>query len=365
MTSKRLVRPIFLLVYLVSSLGAQLGCEEQLEDQTSCTQMSIPVVLEEGATQTFQLKGELCWTGELKSKTTQVLLHGAGYGPIYWDFTYKPETYSYVRAALNRGYAVFNFARLGVEKSDIPPATELTIERDAFIVHQIIEALRAYGQEAQQPLGDIITVGHSMGSIITMVHGIEYPDDIAGMILTGFIHHVNGDYVRANIASQVKAEEDPRFEDRDLGEGYISSSPETRAAFYEARQAEQEVIDRDYETREPVSLTEIFGIQKYYGEGAERLTRPIFQVIGDQDFIGCGTSLADVTLECTQVDVVIAQERSRFPAETCLETEVIPDAGHVLNLQRQAPTIYQKMHDWLDRRIGVDAETEPTEPCVP
>ena len=68
---------------------------------------------------------------------------------------------------------------------------------------------------------------------------------------------------------------------------------------------------------------------------------------------------------CAQTEEVIAQERSRFTEETCLETVVVSEAGHVLNLHRQAPEIYQQMHDWLDRRIGITLESVPSDPCVP
>ena len=358
-----LIRFSFLL--FISLLAVQMGCEEQGKKKGLCTSLSIPVKLEEGANEDHYIRGQLCWKGELSSKSTQVLLHGAGYGPIYWDFPYKPEIYSYVKAALDRDYAVFNFARLGVEKSTIPPAEELTIERDAFVVHQIIGALREFGEQLRQPLGHMMTVGHSMGSVVAMAHAIQYPDDIDGLILTGFIHHVNADYVRGNIAMQVQAEDDPRFNGRELGSGYISSTAASRLKFYEPRHAEQAVIDLDYQTREPVSLTEIFGIQKYYSEGAELLIQPTLQVIGDRDYIGCGTSLDNVVLDCSDHGTLITREKQRFSPQTCLETVVIPEAGHVLNLQLQASYMYQIIFDWIERRLGTQSVEMVDDPCLP
>ncbi|MEM9462964.1 MAG: alpha/beta fold hydrolase [Myxococcota bacterium] len=359
-------RPLFALMGLMSLVA--LGCAPGDEGADGapveqCESMSIPVTLAEGGSTQYEVDGTLCWSGRLTDRTVQVLSHGAGYGPIYWDFDLQPEVYSYVRAAQAEGYAVFNFARLGVGTSDYPPAEDLTIEADAWILHQVIEHLRADSEARGEPVGSVVTVGHSMGSVITMAHGIEYPQDSDAIVLTGFVHHVNRDYVQSTAADQVPAQDDPRFNDRDVGEGYLSSSREARRAFYVESQADEDVIERDWETRETVSLTEIFGINGYYQDGAQNLQVPVLQVVGDQDFIGCGIALDGEILDCTDTAAVVANEAERFSESVCLETEVVPDAGHVLNLQRQAPDVYRIMLDWANRRVGMGAEQEPSDPC--
>ena len=328
-----------------------------------CESMTIPVALTADGPTEYEVEGTLCWRGALTGRTLQVLSHGAGYGPIYWDFDLEPEVYSYVQAAQAQGYAVFNFARLGVGTSDYPPANQLTIEADAFVLHQVIGQLRAETGARGEPVGSIVTVGHSMGSVITIAHGIEYPQDADAIVLTGFIHHVNGDYVNATAADQVPATDDSRFDDRDVGEGYLSSSREARRAFYFESEADPAVIERDWETRETVSLTEVFGIGAYYNDGAQNLRVPVIEVVGDHDFIGCGTSLSGETLDCTDTEAVIANEAERFDPSTCLETIVIPSAGHVLNLQRQAPDVYDVMLDWVDRRVGPSPDQPALDPC--
>lgn len=328
-----------------------------------CESMSIPVTLAEDGQTEYEVDGTLCWKGQLTDRTLQVLSHGAGYGPIYWDFDLEPEIYSYVKAAQAEGYAVFNFARLGVGTSDYPPADELTIEGDAWILHQIIEHLRADSEAREEPIGSVITVGHSMGSVITMAHGIEYPQDSDAIVLTGFVHHVNREYVESTASDQVPAQDDSRFDERGVGEGYLSSSREARRAFYFDPEADPEVVERDWETRETVSLTEIFGIRDYYDDGAQRLQAPVLEVVGDHDFIGCGTSLGGETLDCTDTAAVVANEAERFSPQACLETVVMPDTGHVFNLERQAPDAYRIMLDWANRRVGTTAAQEPGDPC--
>ena len=45
--------------------------------------------------------------------TLQVLVHGVTYNLEYWDISFQPEMYSYVRFAAAQGYATLNMARLG------------------------------------------------------------------------------------------------------------------------------------------------------------------------------------------------------------------------------------------------------------
>ena len=87
---------------------------------------------------------------------------------------------------------------------------------------------------------------------------------------------------------------------------------------------------------------------------------PVQIVIGDEDMVGCGGKL-----DCLDSGAVIANEKPYFSSEVCIETNVVENTGHDLNLHLNAPASYQLMLDWADRRIGPDADTAPTEPCNP
>ena len=86
----------------------------------SCEEQTIPVKLSEDAWLTHDIVGTLCWRGDLDGQTLAVTVSGAGYGSLYWDFPYQSDKYSFVRAALRRGLAVFNFDRMGLGRSDRP-----------------------------------------------------------------------------------------------------------------------------------------------------------------------------------------------------------------------------------------------------
>lgn len=65
---------------------------------------------------TFPIQLRLCaptTCASLHSKTLQVLIPGATFNTDYWDMSFEPETYNYVRFAAANGYWTLNMARLG------------------------------------------------------------------------------------------------------------------------------------------------------------------------------------------------------------------------------------------------------------
>jgi pimeloyl-ACP methyl ester carboxylesterase len=118
-------------------------------------------------------------------RAVQVLVHGAVYSHVYWDFPYQPEKYSYVRRANAAGYATLNIDRIGIRNSSHPPAASVTLQSNAAVVHQAITALRAgaLGTTFEK----VVTVGHSYGTLTTMLEAEVY-DDIDAFMPTGILH---------------------------------------------------------------------------------------------------------------------------------------------------------------------------------
>ena len=90
----------------------------------------------------YDVFGVLCSNGSLRNKTIQIALHGSTYGHLYWDFPFQPEIYSYVRRATAEGYAVSISTASGSAAAIIRRRTAVTIESNAYVVHQIVQELR-------------------------------------------------------------------------------------------------------------------------------------------------------------------------------------------------------------------------------
>ena len=321
-----------------------------------CQRQVIPVRLAEGSWLRFDAVGELCSLGELDGKVLQVLVAGAGYGSIYWDFPYQPETYSYTRAALRAGYATFNFSRLGMGESDHPPGLLLNVDNQAHVLGQIITALRA-----THDYPAVLTVGHSFGSVIAIAHGLTHPDQVAGIVLTGFAHNTNPGFVMAMRTGVDLAAFKGPFAGRLVDPTYLISKPDTRGdTFYTRARADPLVIETDELNRQTTAAAEAISASKYFGPQSRGLQVPVFLLLGEDDFVVCGGEL-----NCREHAGAIVHEEAFFPPAACLEMIVLDDTGHNSALHLDAPRNFALMLDWAARRVGAGDGSAPTGPCRP
>lgn len=333
--------------------GATLAGASEMPG-VSCEKQVIPVQLSPGDWLSFDVVGELCSRGALDGKVLQVLVSGAGYGSIYWDFPYQPDTYSYARAALRAGFATFNFYRPGMGESDRPPAAWLGVDNQAHVVSQIIAALAA-----RHDFDSVLTVGHSFGSVTAIAHALSHPDQVAGIVLTGFAHNSNPDFVMAmRTGVDVAAFKGP-FAGKLFDPTYVISKPDSRGnTFYTRSNADALVIATDELNRQTTALGEVISAGKYFGPQSRDLKVPVFLLLGENDFVVCGGKL-----DCSDHAGAIAYEQGYFPPATCLEMVVLDDTGHNSALQLNAPQNFALILDWVVRRVGAGNGVVATEPC--
>jgi pimeloyl-ACP methyl ester carboxylesterase len=319
----------------------------------SCETQRIPVKLSPNSMRTYDLVGELCWTGELQNKTLQVLVSGAGYGAIYWDFPYLPDTYSYARSALRAGDAVFNFDRLGMGRSDHPFGLSLDVDTQAYVLHETLNTLTS-----DHDFNAVVMLGHSFGSTISLAHALAYPDQSAGIVLTGFIHNFNPAFAQAMGQGVSFAAFSGPLAGDIVDPTYLMSKPNSRGdVFYTPDQVDPGVIATDNDTRETTAMGELFSMSRYFKDQSKELTVPVMVLIGEDDFVVCGNKL-----DCSDHANVIEHELSYYPATTCPEITVLEDTNHNANLHRNAPENFVLMQDWINRRVG-SAGKPATEPC--
>lgn len=329
-----------------------------LEDATAlpgvrCRGEVIPVALAPGRAARYSLVGELCAMDGYGDKTLQVLVSGAGYGSVYWDFPYEPDTYSYMRAALRAGYAVFNFDRLGMGRSDHPPGLALDVDTQAYVLSQAIAALTATNDYRA-----VVTLGHSFGSVIALAHALDNPEQVNGLVLTGYAHNVNPAFGPAmGKGIEVAAFGGPFVGDI-FDPTYLVSKPDSRGAvFYTRSHTDPAVIRTDDLTRQTTAAGELITMRKYFGEQSKGLQTPVYMVLGEDDFVVCGGAL-----DCTDHAAVLAHETPYFPPATCFELTVLADVNHNANLHVSAPSTFALILDWIARRAGTGREL-PTDVC--
>jgi pimeloyl-ACP methyl ester carboxylesterase len=322
-------------------------------DGVMCEQKRIPVRLGADAAGVYDLVGQLCWNGEPGNKTLQVLVSGAGYGAVYWDFPYQSDTYSYARAALRAGDAVFNFDRLGMGLSDHPFGVLLNVDNQAYVLHETLNALLA-----EQDFNAVVVLGHSFGSTIALAHALTYPGQSDGIVLTGFIHNFNPGFGAAmGQGISFAAFSGPLAGDL-VDPSYLISKPDSRGdVFYTRENVDADVIATDNATRETITVGELMSMSRYFKGQSKALTVPVFVLIGEEDFVVCGNEL-----DCRDHEALLTHELAYYPDTVCPEIVVLDNTNHNANLHLNAPANFALMQDWINRRVG-SAGLTPTEPC--
>ena len=180
-----------------------------------------------------------------------MLVHGATYNYEYWDFgRIDGVEYSYARQVAARGIPTFAFDQLGSGSSSRPPSDLLSIQAAAYVAHQIVQGLRS-GAIAGVQFGKVITVGHSLGSVVVWAEAISY-GDVDGLILTGAAHSLSVQF--GQVPSFYPAAGDSEFTGMGLDSGYLTTIPNVRAnLFYSAPDDDPEVIASDEARKDLVS----------------------------------------------------------------------------------------------------------------
>lgn len=310
----------------------------------NCEERTIGVKLTEAAWFTHDIVGTLCWSGKLDGKTLAVTVSGAGYGSIYWDYPYQSDKYSFVRAALNRGLAVFNFDRIGLGRSDRPFGLSLGVDNQARSLDTIIRTLKS-----QHQFHATLTVGHSFGSTIALAHALTYPGSVDGIVFTGFVHNSNPGFNLAMRDGVDLAALKSPFVGKLLDPTYLLSKANMRlSTFYTAANTDPRVVELDELTRETTSIGEVITMPTYFKDQSKALTIPVLTIIGEDDFVVCGGAV-----ECTDHAAILAWEKEFYPQAACHEMVVLDDTNHNANLHLNAPETFKLILDWTDRQIGI------------
>jgi len=319
-----------------------------------CERLRIPVKLGPRGLFRYDIVGELCAPEEPDGRVLQVLLSGSGYGTLYWDFPYQPDRYSYVRAAWQAGYATFNYYRPGLGESDHPFGALLTVDRHAYVLAQLLEVL-----SQQHDFAGVVTVGHSFGSVTAIAHALARPDQVDGIVLTGFAHNTNPGFIMAMREGVDFAAFKGPFAGKIIDPTYLISKPGMRKEiFYTPGNADPAVIAVDEANRQPTTIGETISASKYFGPQSRELRVPVLLLLGDDDFVVCGGDL-----DCKNHAATIAHEEAYFGPASCLEMVMLPDTGHDSALHLEAPASFARMLDWVGRRIGGDSGAPASAPC--
>ena len=334
------------LLATIAFSPAGVGRAAAIREMT-CSDHTLAVRITDPGPADQTMWGQLCYRGDREPATVQLLVHGATYNHLYWNFPYGNGYYSYVDAATAAGYATFDIDRIGDGNSSRPPSSGLDLNAGAVAVHDAATALRAGAVDGHQ-FRHVIMVGHSLGSIEAWVEAARY-HDVDALIITGALHVLTPSAPALVQNDFYPAADDPACAAAGLDPGYFTTRPGTRESlFYDPATTDPAVVAADEANKDTNTLAELAGTLSLLSEPpaqqpSYQLTVPVLVVVGADDNLFC----AGVTAyNCASPASVRSYESQYYPPAAHLKVVVIPDTGHDLALSTTAPLTDAVMTGW-------------------
>jgi len=274
-----------------------------------------------------------------------VMTPGATYDSSYWNWPVDPAFYSYVDRTLGAGRATFDYDRIGTGASSHPRSTNITIDDEAYILHQIVHWLRGSLDYTQVDL-----IGHSLGSVISIQEAGLY-QDVARVVVTGLLHipDVGAGFASTLLSLVYPAIFDPQYFGGRLDLDYLTTIPGDRRQDFYSAAADPAVIAYDEAHKDVVPLTDLTSLATTWALPAglnvsDRITAPVLVVIGQQDAIFC---TAPPVVGCAQPAELLAAESPYYAAAASLAVDAVSDTGHDIALHPSADQSFVLINQWI------------------
>ncbi|KAH8685770.1 Alpha/Beta hydrolase protein, partial [Tricladium varicosporioides] len=278
-----------------------------------------------------------------KTGTLLLATHGLGYDRGYWDSKIQAANYSFVDFALDRGYSVFFYDRLGTGMSSkISGYDEAQASTQLAILQQLTGFLRSgqYTGSLGQPT-KLVHIGHSFGSFLSNGLIATTPQLSDAAILTGIAY--NGTQLGTVLESfglRIATGQAPgKWTGRDNGYLTWVDAPANAGAFYKGNSYDKEVLWYSEDNKQPMAIVELLTLGTL-PVAAPTFTGPTMVISGEFDWIVCGGNC---------VGVLDHPTKELFSNATDLQINVHPKAGHGFNFAYNATGAYTVMLDYLSK----------------
>lgn len=336
------------VVLVATATTSSVNAHSSHPKSANCNRnVTIRVALAPGQPADATIAGTLCKPKYYsKSSTVDVLLHGATYDRNYWDFSYQNPKYSYAHQAVQDGRTVFFYDRLGNGKSSRLDSTKVTMDADAYALHQVITYLRQHGHYRT-----VNVVGHSFGSLIGLLEASKYTD-IDRLVVTGSLQSAGPALVNG-LLQNVPASQVPQFANAGYDNGWLVGKLGTKSAFYNVATADPNVIAYDENHQGIASSTQLAEgraqrVLPPHTNPIGKVKTPVLLVTGEQDGLYCG-----IALDCTNKQAVLDFEKPYYIQAQRLDVLTIPDTGHDIHLQSNGSAATKKINKWLQHTRAI------------
>jgi pimeloyl-ACP methyl ester carboxylesterase len=297
--------------------------------ETHCARAELLVALKSGAAADYGVAAELCSAGKAmrNGMSVQVLLHGATYNHEYWSLGGHERGDSYVDAMVDEGVATFAYDAIGTGGSSHPPSRLVTLNAAAYVAHQLVSMLRN-GNINGIRFGNVILVGHELGSLVAWQEAIDYAD-VDGVVVTGVAHSFSRHFDVAFASAFEPAEDDSRFVNSGLDRGYVTTILGVRGALSNSAFPVEDELHKDV-----VSQPELATALPLLSSRRTRAVRvPVLTILGGKDHLVCGSDERGGEFDCVSAAAIASREADFYSSQARLHVCLIPTGGHNLNLE--------------------------------
>ena len=325
---------------------------------------------------TFDISVQLCIPPNgIKKQNLFIATHGGGFDKRYWDPAINPSEYSFVHAALARGYSILTYDRLGTGLSDKSDAynivqvpLQLEILRSITNMARSGELLKHAADEADPAsttvsaastntfkipgvsFDKVIHVGHSFGSFLTDTLLAMYGNLSDAAVLTGYILNEHIAEARRTAFGLEYAPQNNATLFGDRSSGYLVWGTLTglQTSFFstQANAAtgiggfDTELLDYAFSIRQTVTTSEIIQFAVNL-DPAPQFEGPLQFMLAEFDFPICR---GDCRLPFDP-----ATFRKLYPRAKKIDIYTQQGNGHALTMHRKANLGYKATLDWLDK----------------
>jgi len=297
-------------------------------DTWSNKPMPEPVLENTTISGTHNIHGQIC-TPKTGGDVLQIATHGAYYDGRYWDA--QLEGHSYVNAALEAGYSIFTYDRLGTGQSDHPDAYRVVQAQYELEILRELTTMARSGAFGAQPK-KIVHVGHSFGSILTSAFIATYPDLSDGAIITGYVlNQYLGSVGRSSWSVQHAA---------GWPSGYVTMQKNGIHSTFFGGDFTPDLLDHGDALKSPTAVAELT-TGGFLVMATGPFKGPIHYILPELDFFICAG-------DCKNVTSLEALHRT-FPNASAIQLDIQPNTGHALPLHNNATAGFQVSFDFLSR----------------
>ncbi|KAH8893678.1 alpha/beta-hydrolase [Thozetella sp. PMI_491] len=149
---------------------------------------------EKEETETFNIAASFCTPkAAQKKKTVIIATHGIGQARTHWNSQREPEKYNFVQHAIDQGYSIFFYDRLGCGDSQKVSGYTNQSRKQREILRQLTTLIRQgqYTGSLGKP-DKVVAMGFSFGSYVTHYTVAAYPELFDGAVLTAINYNFTG-----------------------------------------------------------------------------------------------------------------------------------------------------------------------------